>query len=136
MVSSANIFQLQYFSPDTKPYGLTYGQWTVMWWKWLTTIPTRSNPAADENGENASLNQTDPSVWFLAGTLGGRTVHRKCTMPRGRSILFPVINYEMNSVEKPELRTESELIAHVIKDENDITNLDAVIDGQEFPIFR
>ncbi|MGH9858019.1 MAG: hypothetical protein ACRD4B_09265 [Acidobacteriota bacterium] len=115
---------------------MTYGQWTVRWWQWLTAIPTKVNPAADENGVNATVNQTDPNVWFLAGTLGGRSVHRNCTIPFGRSVLFPVINYEMNPIEKPELRTESQLVTHVIKDEDDITNLEAIIDGQEIPIYR
>jgi hypothetical protein len=126
----------EYFTPQTKPYGLTYGQWTVKWWQWLASIPTDTNPAADENGENARVNQTDPQVWFLAGTLGGKAVDRKCTIPAGRAVLFPVINYEMNPLEKPELRTNSDLIKHVIEDEDDIINLDAIIDGQRIPIYR
>jgi hypothetical protein len=78
------------------------------------------------------VSQTDPNVWFLAGTLGGKT----CTLPAGKSILFPVINYEMNPLEKPELRTESELIKHVVEDEDDIINLEAMIDDQTIPIYR
>jgi hypothetical protein len=124
------------FTPETKPYGLTYGQWTVKWWQWLLSIPTDTNPAADENGIHASMNQTDSHVWYLAGTLGGKTVTRKCIIPAGRSILFPVINYEMNSIEKPELRTDSELIRHVMEDEDDIINLEAIIDEQRIPIYR
>ena len=40
----------------------------------------------------------------------------------------------MNPLEKPELKTDSELISHVKKDEDDIINLEAVIDGQGIPI--
>jgi hypothetical protein len=136
MISPVIRKRYEYFTPETKPYGLTYGQWTVKWWQWLASIPTDTNPAADENGKNAGINQTDPHVWFLAGTFGGKTVDRKCIAPAGRSILFPVINYEMNPIEKPELKTDSELIRHVIEDEDDIINLEAIIDGQGIPIFR
>jgi hypothetical protein len=94
------------------------------------------NPAADENGRNACLNQTDPNVWFLAGTLGGKAVNRKCTIPVGRAILFPVINIEVNTLEKPELITDAELIRYAIKDEDDILNLDALVDGHKVPIYR
>jgi hypothetical protein len=126
----------EYFMPDAKPYGLTYGQWTVKWWQWMASIPTDSNPATDKNGECAGINQTDRHVWFLAGTSGGKTVDRKCIVPAGLSILFPVINYEINSMEKPELKTDSELVRAAKEDEDDIINLEAIMNGQEIPIFR
>jgi hypothetical protein len=125
-----------YFKPESTPYGQSYGQWTVKWWQWFAAIPAPANPAADETGQNAGIDQADRNVWFLAGTLGGKTVKRKCPIPAGRAILFPVINYEMNGLEKPQLRTESELVSHVQQDEDDIINLDAIVDGQNVPIFR
>jgi hypothetical protein len=135
MISEIN-GKIELFTPDISPYGLTYGQWTIKWWQWLTSIPMHINPAADENGRNACLNQTDPNVWFLAGTLGGKAVNRKCTIPVGRAILFPVINIEVNTLEKPELITDAELIRYAIKDEDDILNLDALVDGHKVPIYR
>ena len=71
----------EFFTPETKPYGITYGQWTVKWWQWLTSIPTDTNPAADQNGKYAGVNQNNPHVWFIAGTSGGKTVNRKCRLP-------------------------------------------------------
>jgi hypothetical protein len=108
----------------------------VKWWQWFIAIPAKKNPGADETGENAGINQFEDNVWFLAGTLGGKTVERKCLIPKERAILFPVINYEMNSLEKPELKTESQLIKHVTQDQDDIINLDAVVDGQKIPVYR
>lgn len=127
---------IEYFTPECTPYGLSYGQWTVKWWQWLAAIPAPANPAADQTGQNSGVNQVDRNVWFLAGTLGGKTVERKCSIPEGRAILFPVINYEMNSLEKPHLKTESELVSHVKQDEDDIINLDAIVDGQKIAIYR
>jgi hypothetical protein len=127
---------IQYFTPDSKPYNLSYGEWTVKWWKWLAAIPTNMNPAADGTGENANVGQLDQNVWFLAGTVGGEPVERKCLIPSGRSILFPVINYEMNPIEKPELKTDLDLLRHVLDDQNDIIHLSAIVDGQKIPIYR
>ena len=31
-----------------QPYGLTYGQWTVLWWKWAMSIPKARNPGPIE----------------------------------------------------------------------------------------
>jgi hypothetical protein len=126
----------EYFTPRSKPYGLSYGQWTVKWWQWLASIPTEANPAVDETGKHAAVNQRDSNVWFLAGTFGGKTAQRKCIIPDAKSILFPVINYEMNPLEKPELKTESDLRTHVVEDEDDIINLEAMINGQRIPIYR
>jgi hypothetical protein len=133
----------EYFTPGSTPYGLSYGQWTVRWWQWLLSIPTEINPAADETGKNAGLNQTDPYVWFLAGTFGETAAYqihtpayRKCIVPAGKSLLFPVINYEMNSLEIPTLKTETELIKHVVEDMDDIIRLEASIDGHKIPVYR
>jgi hypothetical protein len=127
---------VEYFTPDSRPYCLTYGQWTVKWWQWLVSIPTDNSPAADETGIHAAVNQTDPSVWFLAGTFGGKSVYRKCAIPAGRSVLFPVINYEMNAIERPDLKRDPDLIRHVVEDEDDVLNLQCIIDSQTIQVYR
>jgi hypothetical protein len=127
---------VEYFSADSKPYGLTYGEWTVKWWQWLASIPVDKSPAADDTGIHAAVNQTDPWVWFLAGTLGGRSVNRKCVIPAETSVLFPVINYEINPVERPDLKTDPDLIRHVVEDQDDILNLNCTIDSQTVPAYR
>src|SRR5919106_3910376 len=127
---------IEYFTPHSRPFGLSYGEWTVKWWQWFVSIPAKVNPGADETGRNSDVDQFEKNVWFLAGTFGGKSVERKCQISKEKSILFPVINYEMNPLEKPELKTESGLIEHVTKDQDDIINLDAMVDGQKIPIYR
>jgi hypothetical protein len=51
------------FPVDSKPYGLTYGEWTARFWQWLHSIPKPDNPAADTTGKNCAIKQTGP-VWF------------------------------------------------------------------------
>src|SRR5437879_12250395 len=101
-MSSGNRKRVECFTPMSTPYGISYGQWTVKWWQWLLSIGRQVNPALDSTGKFARMNQTDSAVWFLAGTLGGETVKRSCEIPSGRSILFPLLNYEMNPLENSE----------------------------------
>jgi hypothetical protein len=31
-----NTNETQVFATDSKPYGLTYGEWTAKWWQWAS----------------------------------------------------------------------------------------------------
>jgi hypothetical protein len=131
---------VQFFTPLEKPYGLSYGKWTVKWWEWAFSAPTSISPLLDDDGTNAAVNQSGP-VWFLAGTIAEnfdprKVVNRKCTLPDDKSIIFPVINYEMNPLENPEFGIQSDLIEHVRTDIDDIVTKDAVVDMETIPTFR
>jgi hypothetical protein len=130
------IESIEFHSPESKPYGLTYGQWTVKWWKWALSVQKDRNPIVDTSGANASISNNDPNVFFLAGTLGGAEVERMCEVPPNRSILFPVINYEVNLTDDPEFSNDSELVAGVKQDIDDILYLETSVDGNEVKIFR
>jgi hypothetical protein len=125
-----------FFTPASKPFGISYGQWTVRWWQWILSIPDDLNPALDETGKYAGLNQSDPNVWFLAGTFAGNTAHRMCLVPPSKAILFPIINYETNPLEYPALRTELALIEKVKEDIDDIESHETFVDGQRIPVYR
>ena len=64
---------VQFYTAESCPYGLTYGRWTVEWWRWLLSIPASVSPALDESGKYASLNQPSEDVWFLAGKVGSES---------------------------------------------------------------
>jgi hypothetical protein len=78
--------------------GKTYGQWSAAWWQWAANISEPNSPVTDDTGADCAVNQTGP-VWFLAGSTGGPTVTRSCTIPSDKAILFPIINGECSSVE-------------------------------------
>ena len=82
------------FPADSKPYGLSYGEWTARFWQWLHSIPKQDNPAADTTGKNCGLKQTGP-VWFLPGTYGGtnelymyHTCRKRYTSERNQCYVF------------------------------------------------
>jgi hypothetical protein len=77
---------------DEKAYGFSYGEWSAKWWQWAVALPAAENPITDTTGQFCNKNQ-DGKVWFLAGTAGG-SVARKCTIPAGKAILFPIITAE------------------------------------------
>jgi hypothetical protein len=127
------------FQPSSMPYGIPYGRWTVRWWQWLVSNSTATSPVLDSTGAHAASNQPPKDVWFLAGILAGtdsRYPHRNCAIPEGRSILFPVINCEANSVEYPELKTPRDLEEHVKNDENTIIKRNCLIDGHAVEVYR
>ncbi|MFF4174236.1 hypothetical protein [Streptomyces sp. NPDC001744] len=66
------------------------GRLAARWWQWAFSAPDACSPVLDETGEFADWQQPD-DVWFLAGTYGGRVV-RRCSVPVGRPVFFPVFN--------------------------------------------
>jgi hypothetical protein len=120
------------FSSSCAPFGQTYGQWTVKWWRWALSIPKSINPVLDPSGIYAHVNQPKRFVWFLTGKFGNEDSNlpnRFCTIPKGRSILFPVINYEANLFEYPQIKTKDELIEHVSRVEDTIARRECLVDG-------
>jgi len=115
------------YSINSKPYGVSYGNWTAKWEQWLLSEPQVNNPATDQTGKNCGQNQKGP-VWFLAGTPGGAAT-RTCTIPAGKAILFGIINAECSYSERPTLKTESDLAECAKVQNNPTTNLQASVDG-------
>ena len=110
-----------------------------MWWRWFLSTPKSINPVIDETGDFASVNQPKDNVWFLAGKLGDELPNypaRSCRISSTHSILFPVINCEVNFLECPELRTNAELKERVSSDENTITFKECHLDGKFVPVQR
>jgi hypothetical protein len=115
------------FSPDSTPYGITYGEWTAKWWQWSFSMPESDNPLVDDTGKNCAKNQSGP-VWFLAGT-GGGSVSRECTVPAGKGILIPIINVECDSASDSSLDTEEELRACAKADQDQVIEKEIIVDG-------
>lgn len=62
-----------------------------IWWQWTYTMPQEVSPVRDITGANCHQGQRG-DVWFLAGGYGSSTIKRKCEIPLGKHIFFPVIN--------------------------------------------
>jgi hypothetical protein len=128
LVVHADSINLGVYSVTSKPYGLSYSNWTAKWWQWLTSIPQPDNPALDTTGKDCAKNQIGP-IWFLAGTAGG-SAERTCNIPIGKAILFPIVNSECSYSDTPTAKTVSELIACANQDPNRAINLQVTLDGR------
>jgi hypothetical protein len=92
------------YPPNSRPFGLSYGEWSARWWQWMQAIPLPVNP-------NFEGTPTDPAptsvqdcaqgqeglVWFLGGRFfisdpPPPTTQRNCIVPAGKSIFFPIAN--------------------------------------------
>jgi hypothetical protein len=126
--------EISFFTADSAPYGQTYGNWTVKWWKWFLLTPKSIN-----TGEYAYVNQQSKHILFLAGKLANEDTNlpdRFCTISTGTSILFPVINCEVNPLEYPELKTHQDLIERVKRDEDSIIKKECSVNGKRIPAQR
>ena len=57
----------QVYPINSKPFGLTYGEWSAKWWQWGLSIPTKDSPIVDETGTKCAVGQNNSNVWFLSG---------------------------------------------------------------------
>lgn len=83
------------FPIEDSPFGLSYSDWTVKWWKWILQIPKYINPLFDMDGKNAYLDQIHGKVFFLCQTLESSEIIpvRTIKIPRESSIFMPIINW-------------------------------------------
>lgn len=76
---------------DSTPLGQSYGRWAEAWWQWGLGAPVATNPILDVTGENCAQRQVD-DVWFLAGAFTTDPVTRSCTIPKRKSLFFPLVS--------------------------------------------
>ena len=90
MSSCANVFPI-----DSRPFGLSYSDWCVKWWQWISSIPKHINPAFDWGGSKVYENQNNSRVLFLCQTYEGvnNTPLRRNKITKGTSIFMPIINW-------------------------------------------
>jgi hypothetical protein len=127
--------KIEYYTYEASPHGITYGAWTVRWWKWWFSISRARNPAQDQTGIYANLKQTRPT-WFLAGTWVQKDrqyPYRRCSIPSGVSILFPVINCEENTLEYPDLLSDEAMRARLLQDVGTVKDFKCIINEKAIP---
>lgn len=123
---------LSVFPIWSKPYGLSYGQWSAKWWQWLLSTPKSKNPAYDSSGTNANVNQRDPNVLFLCQTIDSTEQARICqdrsiTMKTGKAVFMPIINWI--SVLYVDGSTDEELVSVAKKKMDVVSELVVELDG-------
>lgn len=74
-----------------KVLGKSLPEYANLWWQWASSMPATESPVRDQTGLKCDVNQNG-QVWFLAGGYGSSKISRKCSIPKGKYLFFPVIN--------------------------------------------
>ena len=61
------------------------------WWQWTLSVPPGESPILDPTRVKCMVGQHGP-IWLLPGSFGGE-VTRTCTVPAGKVLVVPVINF-------------------------------------------
>lgn len=77
--------------PESSVAGVSQAEWSQRWWQWASAFPRDESPVSDRSGARCAAGQSG-QVWFLAGAFGSAMVHRRCTVPKGKYIFFPLVN--------------------------------------------
>lgn len=85
----------------SKPFGLTYAQWSERWWQWALALPGDGHPFIDPGFDcNSADNGQSGDVWFLATSgLQDPLVERTCNIPGDTAIMMALANAECSSLE-------------------------------------
>ncbi len=125
-----NVSSQRLYRRDENPFGKSWETWVELWWQWCYSFPFESSPVTDPSGQYSKEGQVHDSVWFLAGTFGGKA-ERSCTIPRDTSIFFPIITDIISFHTDPHLKTMSELDAYSKADIDHTQFLSVKLDGHE-----
>jgi hypothetical protein len=77
--------------------GETQAEYAARWWQWANRVRPGVKPFQDPTGSQCALNQSG-KVWYLAGTDGTDDIRRRCTVPKGKYLFFPIINMISHSL--------------------------------------
>jgi hypothetical protein len=126
-----SLTKVKVYQRNSKPFGVTFDEWSVRWWQWLLMIPKSISPAHDLTGKNASVGQLGPSIFFLCQTIEGAKEQpiRRISIARGASVFMPILNWISNFYEHG--TSEKELI-DIAKQKMDIIgNLEFRLNGED-----
>ncbi len=91
--------------PNSHPFGRSYGEWVVEWWRWALRTPASVNPLVDPDAKRCDVGAQPGHVRFLGGNFTGGAndppVQRQCSVPAGTAFFFPVLNGVYISTPKP-----------------------------------
>ena len=83
-----------WIAADTAVEGISQAQWSARWWQWVGRFPNINEmPTTDPDGQRCAQHQENGPVWFLAGTDGNFDAVRNCTIPAGKHLFVPLINW-------------------------------------------
>ena len=116
---------IKVLEPGIKHFGKSYNELAGDWWNWAVQFPFATNPINEDGSVDCTRGQKG-KIWFLAGTFG-ETARRECTIPKGKTLFFPVVNALWWVPEDGDNVAEVRALANA--QINPTTSLKVIIDG-------
>ena len=117
------------YSIDSKPFGISYGDWQAKYWSWFIQIPADVHPREQYTSERCATAQSGP-VWFLSDILVDKE-ERNCTIPEGKAILLPILNGICWDDKTDPIPMSDRDIIECAREGNEYGVISATIDGRE-----
>jgi hypothetical protein len=131
-VNSQDTNSITLYPIDSKPFGLSYADHVINYWKFVLAIPFDKNPSEDTTGKlcNYGQNTSNSSIFYLHGNSGGKTV-KTCTIPAGLGLFIPLIYVEASTGEDPDASV-AKLHETAKHDQDNVNGLYLRINNKEF----
>jgi hypothetical protein len=124
-----SIGPIEIFPPGSKPFGLSYEEHAINYWKWQASLPIDRSPYKDNAECGTGQTGLNSSVFYLSGG-GGGFHERTCNVPVGKAVLIPLIHINLSDKEVP--NTSMEEIDKLVKFDHDhVTTLYLEINGKK-----
>jgi hypothetical protein len=120
----------QVVRPNSKAFAMTYGEWSARWWQYVYGLPEADHPLTDETGERCAVGQWGPVFFLMGTTISEPVTRRKCIVPAGKGILFPIVNFAGAVPEDGATADEITEVASSVVDLIDVDSLSVRIDGR------
>lgn len=130
-----NIFAVEFFSENSKPFGTAYKDWVARWWDWWIGDVHKENVTNIQLEKNCLANVDGPVVFMMNPTFAGAQTREKiCEISSDQGILFNFLTAECDTgvFEKKAVSYE-ELLNCAIEDDKGILQKEAYLDGQRIP---
>jgi hypothetical protein len=116
------------YSIDSKPFGVSYGNWLAKYSQWFIQFPADLHPREHYTPERCSAAQSGP-VWFLTDILAG-DVERTCIIPSDKAILLPVLSGRCWTDESDPVPMTDQEITKCAMAGNEYGVISAMLDGR------
>jgi hypothetical protein len=96
--------KVEIYALDQSIEGKTYKEWAAEWWKQMDLTPKSQNILFDETGSRVlnGVSTVNSNLLFLGGVFNeSGTATRTATIPSGKTLFFPVLNGQFDTVGTP-----------------------------------
>jgi hypothetical protein len=104
--------------------GKTYRQWATEWWKQMNLTPQSQNILFDETGARVmnGISNANSNVLFLGGVFNeSHTAVRTATIPAGKTLFFPILNAQFDTVGTPmSVAERTQLLSEALQTAKDL----------------